>query len=213
MNANGFATAHLSEIEPVGGNWLPLRRHFGIEAFGVNAWTGDEGASVVGEHDEETLGHQELYVVLTGSATFTLDGEDVDAPAGTIVFARDPAVKRAAVAREAGTTILTVGAKPGEAFTPSTWEENATIIPLFATGEYEEAKRRLEKVLERLPDSGGILYNLACAESRLGEADAALGHLARAVELEPRFAEYAQTDEDLDAIRGASGFPAAPAPA
>jgi tetratricopeptide (TPR) repeat protein len=213
MNANGFATAHLSEIEPVGGNWLPLRRHFGIEAFGVNAWTGDEGASVVGEHDEETLGHQELYVVLTGSATFTLDGEDVDAPAGTIVFARDPAVKRAAVAREAGTTILTVGAKPGEAFTPSTWEENATIIPLFATGEYEEAKRRLEEVLERLPDAAGILYNLACAESRLGEKEAAVGHLARAVEIEPRFAEYAQTDEDLDAIRAQPGFPAAPAPA
>jgi tetratricopeptide (TPR) repeat protein len=213
MSETGFATAHLSEIEPVGGNWLPLRRHFGIEAFGVNAWTGDEGASLVGEHDETSLGHQELYVVLTGRATFTLDGEELDAPAGTIVFVRDPSVKRAAVASEPGTTILTAGAKPGEAFTPSTWEENATVIPLFASGEYEEAKRRLEEVLERIPDAAGILYNLACAESRLGETDAAVGHLARAVEIEPRYAEYAQTDEDLEAIRDAAGFPAAPAPA
>jgi tetratricopeptide (TPR) repeat protein len=212
MNATSrYATAHLSEID-ARGNWIPLRRHFGIEAFGVNAWTGAEaGAEVIGEHDEASLGHEELYVVTTGRARFTVDGETVDAPAGTVVFVRDPAVKRAAHAEEPGTTILTVGAKPGEAFTPSAWEENADIIPLFEAGEYKQARRRLIAALEGRPDAGGLLYNLACAESRLGEKDAALEHLARAVELEARFAEFAQSDPDLEAIRGESGFPDKPA--
>ena len=207
---NGFRVARLSDVEQVRPNWIPLRRQLGIEAFGVNAWTTNEaGADLIGEHDEVGLGHEELYVVLSGRARFTVDGDTVDAPAGTLVFVRDPTVKRAAQAEEPGTTILTVGAKPGEAYTPSVWEESATVIPLFASEEYAEAKQRLEEALERRGENAGLLYNLACAESRLGEHDAALGHLARAVELEGRFAEYAQTDPDLEAIRREAGFPAA----
>ncbi|MGH2997471.1 MAG: TPR end-of-group domain-containing protein, partial [Gaiellaceae bacterium] len=98
---------------------------------------------------------------------------------------RDPALRRGAVAREPATTILAVGAKPDEAFAALPWEENADIIPLFGRGEFREAKERLEAALERHPDAGGLLYNLACAESRLGETDAALAHLERAIELWP----------------------------
>jgi tetratricopeptide (TPR) repeat protein len=208
--ASGYSTAHLSEISGPAG-WMPIRRHFGIEAFGVNAWRGDEaGASVIGEHDETTLGHQELYVVIAGRATFTVDGETIDAPAGTAVFVRDPETKRGAVAEEPGTTILTVGAKAGEAYTPSVWEENAEIVPLFEQGEYAEAKRRLLDAIERRGEAAGLLYNLACAESRLGESEAAVKHLRQAVELQPSFATYAQNDPDLEAVRGEDGFPAAP---
>ena len=210
MSETGWASARLSELQGPGG-WIPLRRHFGIQAFGVNAWTGAErGANVIGQHDERPSGHEELYVVLSGRATFILDGEETDAPTGTIVFVRDPAVTREARAEEPGTTILSAGAKPGEAFEPRAWEENAGILPLFEAGDYEGARARLLDALERNPEAAGLLYNLACAESRLGNADAALEHLARAVELEPRFGEYAQTDEDLEAIRSEPGFPAAP---
>lgn len=208
---SGYETAHLSEIDARGG-WIPVRRHFGIQAFGVNVWVGgEEGAQIVGEHDETALGHEELYLVTTGRARFTLDGETVDAPAGTVVFVRDPSVRRAAHAEEPGTTVLAVGAKPGEAFTPSAWEVNAEIFPLFEAGEYEQAREKLEAALARHADSGGLLYNLACAESRLGDPAAAVGHLTRAVELEPRFGELAQDDPDLEAIRGNPGFPAAAA--
>jgi tetratricopeptide (TPR) repeat protein len=209
--ASGYATAHLSEIDGPGG-WMPIRRHFGIQAFGVNAWKGEEtGASIIGEHDEQTLKHEELYVVVAGRATFTVDGETIDAPTGTVVFVRDPATKRAAEAAEPGTTVLAVGARPGEAYTPSVWEENADIIPLFEQGEYAQAKERLLAALEENPNDGGLLYNLACAESRLGEHEAAITHLAQAVEQQARFAEYAQSDPDLEAVRGVSGFPEPPA--
>jgi tetratricopeptide (TPR) repeat protein len=197
----------LDDIEAING-WLPLRRRLGIAAFGLNAWRPQEdGRTLIGEHDEATTGHEELYFVAEGHATFTVAGDEIDAPAGTIVFVGDPALKRAAVARKPTTTILTAGGKPGEAYHPLAWEENAEIIPLFGTGEYGEAKARLEQALERHPDAGGLLYNLACAESRLGETDAALAHLERAIEIWPGFREAAGGDPDFEAIRDDPRFP------
>jgi tetratricopeptide (TPR) repeat protein len=198
---------HLDGIEPVNG-WLPVRRRLGITAFGVNAWRPqDDGRTIIGQHDEATTGHEELYVVVEGHATFTVAGDEIDAPAGTLVFVADPTLKRAAVAREPGTTILTAGGKPGEAYEPLAWEENAEIIPLFGRGEYAEAKARLEEALERHPDAGGLTYNLACAESRLGETDSAIAHLERAIEIWPGFREAAAGDPDLEAIRDDPRFP------
>jgi hypothetical protein len=108
--------------------WLPLRSTLGVEAFGVNAWVGrNEGDEVIEEHDElnedAALNHEELYLVIEGHATFTVDGNELDAPRGTLVFVKDPAIVRHAVARSAGTTILAIGATPGEVFTPSPWEQ------------------------------------------------------------------------------------------
>lgn len=198
---------HFDDVEAVNG-WLPLRRRLGITAFGVNAWRPQsDGRTLIGEHDEATTGHEELYIVVEGHATFTVDGQEIDAPAGTIVFVGDPALKRAAVAGEPRTTILTAGGKPGEPYAPLPWEENAEIIPLFGRGEYGEAKARLEAALERHPDAGGLLYNLACAESRLGETDAACTHLERAIELWPGFREAAAGDPDFESIRDDPRFP------
>jgi tetratricopeptide (TPR) repeat protein len=205
--SESYRIARLDEIEAVNG-WIPVRRHLGVGAFGVNAWRPQEdGQTLIGEHDEATTGHEELYLVTEGHARFTVDGEEIDAPAGTIVFVRDPSLKRAAVTREPKTTIVTLGAKPGEAYAPLPWEENAEIIPLFASGEYAEAKARLERALERHPDAGGLTYNLACAESRLGETDAALAHLERAIEIWPGFREAAGGDPDFEAIRDDPRFP------
>jgi tetratricopeptide (TPR) repeat protein len=207
VTASPFQVVRLDDIEAVNG-WLPVRRRLGIAAFGINAWRPqDDGRTIIGEHDEATTGHEELYVVVEGHATFTVAGDEIDAPAGTLVYVGDPAVKRAAVAREPATTILTAGGKPGEPYVPLAWEENAEIIPLFGTGEYAEAKARLEQALERHPEAGGLLYNLACAESRLGETDAALAHLERAIEIWPGFREAAAGDPDFEAMRDEARFP------
>lgn len=205
MSERAWQTASLDEIEPL-GNWLPLRRRLGLSAFGVNGWIGGEGDAVIEEHDEAASGHEELYVVVRGRVTFTVGGEEVDAPPGTAVFVSDPATRRGGVAREADTLVLAVGAKPGEAYEPLGWEENASIVPLFARGEFAQAKDRLLAAIARWPDAGGLLYNLACAESRLGETDAALGHLAQAVEIEPGFADYARSDEDFEPVRSDPRF-------
>lgn len=103
--------------------WRPLRIHFGISSFGANAYTQPEaGKSVVGEHSECDTRHEELYYVARGHATFTVDGEEVDAPEGTFVFVPDPDAVRSAVTLVAGTTVLCLGGAPGEAFSVSEWE-------------------------------------------------------------------------------------------
>ena len=211
MSETPYEVARLDEIERADDRreWIPIRRHFGIAAFGVNAWSADdEGAELIPAHDERTNGHEELYVVVDGHATFTVGGEEIDAPAGTIVFVRDPATQRGARAASGGATILSAGGKPGEAFRVSPWEINSEIFPLFDRGEYAEAKRRLEEVVAQHPDAGGALYNLACAEAQLGETDAALAHLTRAVEVNAQFAELARDDGDFAAIRDDPRFPA-----
>ena len=207
MSDDRYTVGRLDELEQIGG-WIPIRRRLDIAAFGVNAWRPpDDGSPIIGEHDEATTGHEELYVVLEGRATFTVAGEEIDAPAGTLVFVRDPSLKRGAMATDPGTTILTAGGKPGEAYEPLPWEENADVIPLFGRGEYAEAKARLERALERHPDAAGLIYNLACAESRLGETDAALEHLGRAIELWEGFRKAAADDPDFESIRDDPRFP------
>jgi tetratricopeptide (TPR) repeat protein len=193
---------------PGQARWHRIRAILGVEAFGINAWSATEdGQQVIGEHDEAGgEGHEELYVVLSGRATFTLDGTSVEAPPGTLVHVADPAVKRGATG-DAGTTILVVGAKRGEAFRPSPWERTAEALRFWPTEEWDEAIGALERHLAETPDNAGTLYNLACAQARAGRSDVALDHLRRAVDLDPRFAEYAQNDDDLASIRDDPAFP------
>jgi tetratricopeptide (TPR) repeat protein len=146
-------------------------------------------------------GHEELYLVTRGNATFSVGGEGIDGPEGTIVLVRDPSLPRGAVAREAGTTILTVGAKPGEAFTPVPWETSRDVVAHLDGGRPAEAKALLLDALERYDDKSVLLYNLACAEAMLGEVGDALKHLQAAIELRPEAAVWARDDVDLALIR------------
>jgi tetratricopeptide (TPR) repeat protein len=206
VTERAFETAQLDDLERPDG-WSPIRLHFDVQSFGINAWAAqDADATVIPEHDEQPSGHEELYLVTTGHATFTVEGERVDAPSGTIVFVRDPAVTRGAVAREPGTTVLSVGGKPGEAFRPKSWETNRDVLPLFDSGQHAEAKRLLTDALERYDDRGDLLYNLACAEAQLGETEAALDHLRAALRESPSLAEQAPEDADLEPIRADPRF-------
>ena len=126
-----------------GLTWRPVRRHFDIQSFGVNAYTAEEaGQRVVEEHREQD-GHEELYVVVTGRATFMLDGEEHDAPAGTLVHC-PPSTLRGALAAEAGTTVLGIGTKAGEVFKPSGWEWTFAGMSLLNQGQEEAARREFE---------------------------------------------------------------------
>jgi len=187
---------------PGQARWHTIRKTLGVASFGINAWTATEdGGQIIGEHEEASgLAHEELYIVVTGRATFTLDGEEVDAPAGTLVHVADPAVKRGAVGEE-GTTILVVGAKPGEAFTPSPWERSAEALQFWPDEEWDKAIEALERHLAETPDHAGTHYNLACAHARAGRPDVALGYARKAIELQESFGEYAAKDDDLVSIR------------
>ena len=194
----------LEKINVAGVNWRPVRRRFGITAFGVNAYTGDTGEHVVEEHTESRLRHEELYVVLRGHARFTLDDENVDAPAGSLVFVRDPEVKRAAVAVADGTAVIGVGGKPGEAYTISAWEYYFAAQPAYEAKDFGRAYQIAAEGLEVAPDSAPLHYQLACYAALGGEEECAREHLTRAFELDARTRDWAAGDEDLDSLRGKS---------
>ena len=62
--------------------------------------------------------------MIGGHAVFTVDGETVDAPAGTLVFVRDPSLIRSARATVDGTAILAIGGRAGVPFEICRWERD-----------------------------------------------------------------------------------------
>ncbi len=206
--------AHLDELPAIAGDvtWRPVRHELGVGAFGVNAYSAvAAGDLLIEDHDEASGGagrHEELYLVVRGHARFTVDGREVDAPAGTLVFVPDAASRRVAVAVEPDTIAIVVGGRRGEAYVPSPWEGSALAAAFAQRGEHERALALAAAALDDHPDSGSVLYNVACAESLSGAREAAIEHLRRALELEPRAAEWARDDTDLDPLRDDPAFPA-----
>ena len=204
-----YNVVHLSELEsiPVGDRglqWRPIRSRLDIRAFGTNAYTAEPGDEIVEEHTESTYGHEEIYVVVTGRATFTLDGDEIDAPAGTIVHLPDPTVRRTAVAKEPGTTVLAVGAKPGEAYRPSAWELGFRASKM----EPADAVAYVEERMGGYPEMAATHYNLGCFRALAGDREGALEAVRRAYEMEPeQMLKWAENDSDLDSIRDDPRFP------
>jgi hypothetical protein len=205
---SAYAVAHLDEIDEITDGrcpWRPVRHHFGISSFGVNAWTGREaGDRIINEHDEANE-NEELYLVHRGRARFELDGETVDAPAGTFVFA-GPGIKRTAFAQEPGTTILAMGGTPGQAYEAVGWELWAPLVPLYESGSYDEAADRGRELVAANPEYPTLNYNVACVESLAGRKGDAIEHLRLAVEGSERLRALAAEDSDFDAIRAEPAF-------
>ncbi|HKB94975.1 MAG TPA: tetratricopeptide repeat protein [Gaiellaceae bacterium] len=184
--------------------WRPVRKPLGITAFGINAYTAaNAGDDVVEDHVEQT--HEEAYVVIRGHATFTVDGEEIDAPWGTIVFLDDPTQRRHAIAKEPGTTVLAIGGKPG-VHDVSSWEYIFPSLPARKAGDWDAARRILEEGLAQ-HDIPAIRYHLAQVEARAGNADRALDELRTAVEARPDYAPLARDEEDFASIRDDPRFP------
>ena len=202
---------HVDELDaiemPEGFVWRPVRRRFGIKAFGTNAYTPGASGQVVEEHTEGQLGHEEIYLVLRGRVRFTIDGNQHELGPGELVFVRDPTLRRGGVALTDDAAVLAVGGKPGQPHAISAWEYTFAASPHVRAGNWDEAERIMQEGLEAKPGDPALLYNLACFEARAGKTDAALDHLDSAVGGDERLREAAQTDEDFVAIRADPRFP------
>ena len=205
----------LEDIEPLpagGVGYRLVRRTLGIEAFGINGFTADQDVQLIEEHDEMGVNggrHEELYVVMTGTARFTIDGVEHDAPAGTLVFIPDPASRRSAIALEDGTSALAIGGRAGEPYEVSPWEPSFAAQGLAASGDAGGAADLMAREAAARHDKAGILYNAACFEALAGRREAALEHLRAALTLEPETVRgWAEGDSDLDSLRDDPSFPA-----
>ena len=204
-----YSVARLDEIEEITDGrepWRPVRYHFGITSFGVNTWTGKKaGDRILNEHTEGEGEEEELYFVHEGRARFELDGEHVDAPAGTFVFV-PTGIKRTAFAEDPGTTIVAFGGISGQAYEPVGFELWAPVGPLYQSGKYAEAADQARPIAEAHPEYPLLLYNLACCESLAGRKEAAIEHLRIALERTDRVRSFAAEDSDLDPLREEPGF-------
>jgi quercetin dioxygenase-like cupin family protein len=179
---------------------IPLRRLLGVRAFGINCWTAPVGAPVIERHNEPD-GDEEVYVVLCGRVRFLVGEESFEGGAGTVVHV-PPDILREAVATEPETLVLAVGARPGEAFEPKSWEDfQIAFAQAHAQGD-EEARALLTELLERGPDAWQPAYNAACFEALTGRVDAAFEHLARALAIDPsRVRQLAAAGQDFTSLR------------
>lgn len=213
----GYVFARLDELEPTslvapdatddGRRRFNVRRSFDITAFGVQAFSAPSGVDVIRAHDEMLLGEagqEELYIVLQGAATFEIDGEPIDAPAGSLVHVR-PTAMRKATAKDEDTTILVVGGTPGKAYEPAP-QETAEAYAAYDAGDYERALAKQRVVVEKRPEDPVAHFNAGCYAARAGLADEAIEHLRRAIEINERIKELAASDEDLDSIRDDERF-------
>jgi hypothetical protein len=210
---SGVRVTHLDEldrIEVADVIWRPVRRPLDVTAFGVNAYTADAtGDQLIEEHDETGAGsgrHEELYVVITGRATFTLNGVEQDAPAGTFLFIHDPTVRRSAVAAGPDTTVLVVGGRTGAALPVSPWEYYFAAAPARAAGDPARAAEIVAEGLREHPDHPRVHYELACHLAMAGDREGAFRHIEQAV-VDPRVREWVIEDSDFDSIRDDPRFP------
>jgi tetratricopeptide (TPR) repeat protein len=189
--------------------FIRLRRTLDIGAFGASAtYQAKAGEDVIGEHDELGPGadrQEELYVVVQGSAAFTVDGEEIDAPHGTVVFVQ-PSAKRKAVATSDETIVLSVGGRRGEAYRVPPGGELGDFFEHYNEKDYEGALAACHVALEKFPENALILYNIACMQSMLGHRDEALETLRTALEGWPQFKENALKDDDFLSLREDARF-------
>lgn len=207
MNDNQkWRVARLEDIERR-GRMIPAREHLGIRAFGLNAFTANDDGVLINDHDETGSRQEELYVVLDGHATFEIDGETVEAPAGTFLSVAPEARRKATGAG----TVLVVGATEGAPYQAFDWGEAWTFhnASLTAYGEqrYDDALAAVREGLEQVPDHPGLHFNYACFATLAGDTgDDTFEHLRRSVELFAPFRERARTDGDFDVVRSDPRF-------
>ena len=194
----------LAEAEDDRGR-VPLRTDLDVGAFGVNAiYQRKAGETIIRDHHEAGPGgdrHEELYVVVQGSATFTVDGDDVEAPHGTALFVRDPGVMRGAVATSDDTIVLTAGGPRDHAYRLTPAASAIGFWDAYQAKDYAAALEATRHGLETYPGNAYLLYNVACMESLLGNDDAALTALAESVAQWDQYKEQAKHDDDFASLR------------
>jgi hypothetical protein len=205
----------IDEVEPsgaYGAKWIPLRVELGIAAFGLSAYVGDRGDVVVPRHRETgggAGGHEEVYVVVRGRATFVVDGESVDAPTGTCVLA-EPDERREARAEEQGTTVLAIGAPRGEAYRIAPWEYGSRAARARQLGRVDELDQVVQEGIATYGEHVTMLLGKACVAAQRGRHDEALELLERAGADED-FGDWARTQAAseplLDPVRDDPRFP------
>ena len=166
----------------------PRRRRIGVEAFGSNAWTGAKaGDRVVEEHKEED-GHEELYFVASGRATFTLGDEEIDAPpAPWSSRRREPSAERSPPSRHDRRRLRGQAGRTARDLGVGGHLRRLRVLETRRRG----ARAQGDRVCARAGHVAVALPRRVLREPDR-QPDRGLEHLQRAVELDAKAREWAQ---------------------
>lgn len=107
---------HIDDIEGGhGGVFKPVGRTLGVTAFGVNFENFPQGHDRYPDHDHSADGQEEVYYVLSGQATLTIDGRPHTLRAGSIAYV-PPGHSRCFTTPDGPVQLLAIGGTPGAAF-------------------------------------------------------------------------------------------------
>jgi AraC-like ligand binding domain len=210
-SGKGWKAVELDEVEalPWAGaqvRWHPLRERLDARIVGIAAFTAEQaGDDVIEPHDEANggRGHEEIYVVLRGRARFRLDGDELDAAAGTFVLVSDTHVHRHAIAQEPGTAVLALGGPPTFEPSASEWIERARPHLRSDPGR---ARAILDDLRTTKPDSVGVHIGEALWEAAQGNFDTAREYLKTALSADPSVRAALQRDPDIGPLFEAPPF-------
>ena len=118
MSTPGMTIVHRDDLERTGG-WLLARRSLGLSSFGMNLVEIEPGTRIP-EHDETGRDQEEVFMVLSGSATMVVDGQEHPAPAGTLVRL-DRAEPPVANDGDEVAVVLIVSAPRNSGYSPMEW--------------------------------------------------------------------------------------------
>lgn len=205
-----LSLADSDSVSTAGGKlqWVPVRRRLGVSAFGTNAFRAARAGDLVVEDHVESPGQEELYIVVAGGARFSLDGEEVEAPAGTALFAPDPDVRRSAIATDDETIVLAVGGWPGRPYHSLPWEPIYLAQEAMREGDWATAAEILEREAGEHIDRPIVQFRLACCHAQAGAQEAGIEAVRRAIELDPEMRERAAGEPQLTALHSSPDWQA-----
>src|ERR1700759_4710711 len=108
---------HRDEFKRMAGSggctWTLARKALGTSAFGYNLVEIEPGGALP-EHDESGSGQVEVYFVLDGEATVSINGVAQAAPAGTFASIEPGSARTLMNRSDAPVTALLIGVVPSE---------------------------------------------------------------------------------------------------
>ena len=113
---DGFTLKRIDELPAINHGAVKLAGDdLGVQSFGLQVLDLPAGFADYPEHDHADDRQEEVYVVVEGSAEFTIGGERVHADAGSILRL-EPESRRKLVPGPYGVRVLAIGCVPGGAY-------------------------------------------------------------------------------------------------